>query len=131
MKKDIQIPEVKDVYVVAVQEFNEEFRTDDWNVYLVNDGQAEIEMILIVSKGSDKKRETSTMRQKMAKLPSKSFAKIEFLQDDVLALDNEFRVSYFLDSKMYDKNFIFKKGTIRKDAEKGLPVIPKKGIIAK
>ncbi len=131
MKKDIEIPQVKDVYVAAVQEFNEEFRTDDWNVYLVNDGESEMEMVLIVSKGSDKKRETSLMRHKMAKLPPKSFAKIEFLQEDVLALDNEFRVSYFLDSKMYDKNFIFKKGTIRKDAERELPVIPKKGILAK
>ncbi|MAM19499.1 MAG: hypothetical protein ABGW91_12640 [Christiangramia sp.] len=131
MKKDISIPEVADVYVAAVQEYNEDFRTDDWNVYLINDSHQELEMVLIVSKGFDKKTETSVMRHKMQLLPAKSFAKIEFLQEDVLKLNNEFRVSYFQNSQMFDKKFLFKKGSIRKNAEKKLPVIPNKGILAK
>lgn len=114
MKKDISIPEVADVYVAAVQEYNEDFRTDDWNVYLINDSNQELEMVLIVSKGFDKKTETSVMRHKMQLLPAKSFAKIEFLQEDVLKLNNEFRVSYFQNSQMFDKNSCLRKEAFAK-----------------
>lgn len=132
MKKDIEIPQVENVYVAAVREFNEEFQTDEWNVYLINSSDnGALEMVLIVSKGFDDKRETSVMRHRMEKLPPKSFAKIEFLQDEVLELTNEFRISYFDDSKMFDKKFIFPKNSIQEEALTEIPVIPKKGILAK
>ena len=131
MKKDIEIPEVKDVHVAAVKVLNEEFQAMEWNVYLINNSEEEIDMVLIVSKGHDKKRETSLMRHKIEKLPSHNFAKIEFLQDDVLALNNEFKVSYFKDSKLFDKTFTFPKNSIRESALKEIPIIPEKGILAK
>lgn len=132
MKKDIEIPQVENVYVAAVREFNEEFQTDEWNVYLINSSDKRaLEMVLIVSKGFDDKRETSVMRHRMEKLPPKSFAKIEFLQDEVLELTNEFRISYFDDSKMFDKKFIFPKNSIQEEALTEIPVIPKKEILAK
>ncbi|MDX1543126.1 MAG: hypothetical protein R3214_04195 [Christiangramia sp.] len=131
MKKDIEIPQVKDVFVAAVREFNEEFQADEWNVYLINDSSQDLEMVLIVAKGHDKKRETSVMRHKIEKLPSKNFAKIEFIQDEVLALNNEFRVSYFSNSKMFDKKFVFSKNSIRESELDEIPLIPKKGVLAK
>ncbi|MDX1760758.1 MAG: hypothetical protein R3218_01250 [Christiangramia sp.] len=130
MKKDIEIPEVEDVYVAAVKVYNEEFQVKEWNVYLINDSKDDLEMVLIVSKGHDKKKETSLMRHKIEKLPSKNFAKIEFLQDDVLALNNDFKVSYFQDSKMFDRKFSFPKNSIRENAVKEIPIIPEKGILA-
>ena len=36
MKKDIHIPEVTDIEVAIVYEFNEIYKTDDWNVYIIN-----------------------------------------------------------------------------------------------
>ncbi|PTX44908.1 hypothetical protein C8P64_0892 [Christiangramia gaetbulicola] len=131
MKKDIEIPEVKDVHVAAVKVFNEEFETYEWNVYLINDTGVPLEMVLIVSKGFDKKRETSLMRHKIEVLPSKSFAKIEYLQDEVLQLNNEFKVTYFQGSKMMEKTFLFKPNTIKESTSKKIPIIPEKGILAK
>ncbi|MFV8225452.1 hypothetical protein [Christiangramia aquimixticola] len=130
MKKDILIPEVKDVHVAAVKVFNEEFEAYEWNVYLINNTASALEIVLIVSKGFDKKRETSLMRHKIEVLPAKNFAKIEYLQDDVLELNNEFKVTYFQDSTMMEKTFLFKPNTIRESAAKELPIIPKKGILA-
>lgn len=130
LKKDIEIPEVKDVHVAAVKVFNEEFEAYEWNVYLINDTNVPLEMVLIVSKGFDKKRETSLMRHKIEVLPSKNFAKIEYLQDEVLQLNNEFKVTYFEDSKMMEKTFLFKPNTIRESALSKIPVIPEKGILA-
>lgn len=131
MKKDIDIPKVKGVYVAAVKEFNEDFGAEEWNAYLINDKETALETILIVTRGYDGKKQTSTMRHKLEKLPAHSFAKIEFLQDDVLALNNEFWISFFEEGKMFDKKFVFKKNTINEKALRDLPVIPKKGVLVK
>jgi len=51
MKKDIQIPEVKDVFVAVVQEQHPEYKTDDWNAYIINNKDIDLDTVLIVSKG--------------------------------------------------------------------------------
>lgn len=131
MKKDIQIPKVKDVYVAIVQEYNAIYKTDDWNAYIINDKEEDLEMILIVSKGYNKEKETSLMRHKLDKLPAKSYAKIELLQEDVLALNNEFKVTFFQGSQMYDKTYIFRENTINSKALQDIPLMDKQGILAK
>ncbi len=131
MKKDIEIPEVKEVYVAAVREKHEEYGTFDWNAYLINNRSEAIEGVLIVSKGYDGKKETSTMRHSLSNLPPQSFAKVEFLQDDVLQLNNEFSVSFFSEGKMFHKKFVFKKNSINEKALQDLPVMLKKGVLLK
>ena len=131
MRKDIEIPEVEEVYLAAVYVLNEQFESYEWNAYLINASSEALEMALIVSKGFDKKKETSTMRHKIEVLPAKNFAKIEFLQEDVLKLNNEFKVTFFQNNKMYEKTFVFKANCIRENARVEIPVIPEKGILAK
>ena len=70
------------------------------------------------------------MRHKIEVLPAKNFAKIEFLQEDVLKLNNEFKVTFFQNNKMYEKTFVFKANCIRENARVEIPVIPEKGILA-
>jgi len=130
MKKDIHVPEVKDVYVAAVKVYNEDFKTDEWTAYLINNKDHDLEMALIVSKGFDGKKETSTIRHKLEKLPPKSFAKIEFIQEEVLALNNQFLVTFFAKGKMYEEKYLFKKNSINEKALRDLPIIPEKGILA-
>ena len=130
MKKDIEIPEVKDVHVAVVREFNKEFRSDEWNAYIINNRGTSIEMILIVARGFEGKKETSTMRHKLEKLPPHSFAKIEYVQDEVTALNNEFLVTFFAENKMFEKKFFFPKNSISEDDAVTIPVIPKKGVLA-
>ena len=130
MKKDIDIPEVKDVYVAVVKEENEEFRTQDWNAYLINGKGSPIETVLIVTKGYDAKDATSVMRHSIRELPPKSFAKVEFLQDEVLKLNNEFSVSFFEEGKMFHKKYTFRKNSINEKALREIPVMPQKGILA-
>ena len=131
MKEDIKIPEVKNVYLAAVKVFNEAFRAEEWNVYLINDREDEIEMVLIVSRGYADERQTSVMRHKIEKLPAKSFAKVEFLQEEVLPLNNEFSVTFFAENKMFEKKFLFRKNSINDKALRDLPIIPEKGILLK
>ena len=133
MKTDIQIPEVTEVFMTIVKEYNEDFRCDDWNAYVINNKEVDLEMVLIVSKGYDEDQltETSLLRHKIEKLPAKSFAKVELLQQEVLKLSNFFNVTFFEGNKMFDKKYLFEKGTIKEGALRMIPLLNKKGILMK
>lgn len=130
MKKDIVVPKVEDVYVAAVKEFNEIYRTEDWNIYIINNKSVALEMILIVSTGYSSDKITSTMRHKLEALPPKSYAKVELIMEDLLSLKNEFLVTFFQDNKMYDKSFVFEPNTINNLSLKKLPLIKELGVLA-
>lgn len=131
MKKDIEIPEVEKVYIAAVKEFNKEFGAEEWNAYIINEREEDLETVLIVTRGFEGEKQTSIMRHRLEKLPPQSFAKIEYLQDEVLALNNEFWVTFFASGKMYEKKFLFRKNTINSNALQELPVMRKKGVLLK
>ena len=131
MKKDIKIPTVEGVYMAITHDYNEVFKTNDWNAYLINDKDQPIEMILIVSHGFDGDLKTSTMRHKLESLPAKSGAKIELMQDEVLKLNNEFRLTFFSNNILYEKTFLFKKNSIKQSALRTIKILNKKGIITK
>ncbi len=130
MKKDIVVPKVEDVYVASVKEFNEIYRTEDWNIYIINNKSVALEMILIVSTGYSSDKITSTMRHKLEALPPKSYAKVELIMEDLLSLKNEFLVTFFQDNKMYDKSFVFEPNTINNLSLKKLPLIKELGVLA-
>ncbi len=130
MKDDIEIPIVKDVYVAIVHEWNKEFLSKDWNAYIINDRTSQIDMVLVVSKGYDGDRKTSTMRHGIGVVNAKSFEKIELLQEDVLALNNEFFVTFFADDKLYEKRYLFEKNTINENNLTTIPIIEQEGVLA-
>ena len=133
MKKDIKIPEVNNVIMAIVKEYNEEFQCDDWNAYIINNKKEAIEMVLIVSKGYDEATltETAVLRHKIEKLPGNSFAKVELLQEDVLKLTNFFNVTFFEGNTMFDKKYVFEKGTIKEGNLRMIPMLKKRGILSK
>ncbi|HEY9169534.1 MAG TPA: hypothetical protein VIN72_08615 [Lutibacter sp.] len=133
MKTDIQIPEVTEVFMAIVKEYNEVFQCDDWNAYLINNKDAAIEMVLIVSKGYDEDQliETSLLRHKIEKLPPKSYAKVELLHEGVLKLSNFFNVTFFEGNTLFDKKYLFEKGTLKEGALRMIPLLNKKGVLAK
>ena len=130
MKKDIQIPKVKDVYIAIVKEINNTHKTEDWNVYIINDKDVDLEMVIIVTKGYNATKITSTFRKRIDILPRKSYAKIEMIQEELFVLNNSFKISFFEKNVMCDKTFIFPKNTITKDVFQELPVMNERGILA-
>ncbi|NRA91153.1 MAG: hypothetical protein HRU26_00460 [Psychroserpens sp.] len=131
MKKDIQVPEVKDVFIAVVQEEHPEYKTMDWNAYIINNKDEDLEMVLIVSRGFSENKVTPVMRHSIQFLPARSFAKIEYMQEDVLALNNEFKVSFFEGNHMLDKTYLFRKNTINDKALQNIPLMTMKGILVK
>ena len=130
MKKDIQIPEVKNVHVAIVYEYNEIYKTDDWNVYVINNKNTDLEMMVIVSQGFSETKTTSLLRKKLNKLPANSFAKIELMQPDLFKLNNRFQVTFFEGNTLYEKTFVFKENTIKETALRIIPELKKQGVLA-
>lgn len=131
MRKDIQIPEVKNVYIAAVHEFNNEYKTYDWNAYIINDNDVPLETVIIVSQGYDNEKMTAPMRKTIKLLPAKGYAKIEFLEENVLKVNNFFTVTYFIEDKLYDKRFELPANAAIEDNAVALPVMKKDGVLAR
>ena len=119
--------------MAIVKEYNEVYQCEDWNAYIINNKEVDLEMVLVVSKGYDEDQliETSLLRHKIEKLPAKSFAKVELMQEDVLKLSNFFNVTFFEGNAMFDKKYLFEKGTIKEGALRMIPLLNKKGILVK
>ncbi len=131
MKKDIIISEVENLSLAISQEYNEAFKSNDHYAYLINNKKVEIEMVLIVTQGTDGQRSTSTMRHKIERLPANSFAKIELMQEEILSLNNHFKITFFENNRMFEKEFMLKKNSLKDGALRHIKILNKKGIILK
>lgn len=135
MKKDIEIPKSVDVFVAAVKEWNEDFQENSWYAYLINNNNEPLEMAIVVSKAygtiDGEMRKTGTFRHAFKEIPAKSHLKIELLENNVLQLNNEFVVTYFLNNKLFDKTFVFKTNTINDKALSDIPTMKERGVLLK
>ena len=130
MKKDIQIPEVTNVEIAVVYEYNDIYKTDDWNVYIINNKNVDLEMIVIVTQGFSDTKITSLFRKKIDVLPANSFAKIELIQPELFALNNRFQVTFFEENTLFEKTYLFKENTIKEGALRTITALKKRGILA-
>ncbi|MFD2892144.1 hypothetical protein ACFS5J_08990 [Flavobacterium chuncheonense] len=133
MKKDIIIPKVENVYLVAIQEWNDDFQENSWYAYLVNGNDKPLEMAMVVSRAygliNGEERKTATFRHAFATVEPQSGVRVELLENNVLQLNNEFAVSYFLGGQLYDKKFTFTTNSINERAQTDLPVVNKRGVL--
>ena len=131
MKKDIQIPEVTNVAMAIVLEYNSIYKMEDWNVYLINNKNVDLELVVIVSQGFSDTKTTSLFRKKIDVLPANSFAKVELLQPDLLKLDNRFQVTFFEKNTLFEKTFIFEANSVSDDKLSLINELNKRGVLAK
>lgn len=134
MKKDIEIPQVTEVEIAVVKEYNEDFLQDAWYAYLFNNSKETIEAILIVSKAegelNGEKKTSSIFRHAFPTLVAGASQKVELLDEAIFDLDNTFMLTYFQGAKLYDKNFVFPAKSISDESLQTLTYADKKGITA-
>ena len=135
MKSDITIPKVENVFLAAVQEWSDDFMENIWNVYLVNDSDFDLDSVMVVSKAfgtiDGEMKKTSLLRHAFMQVPAVSVVKIEMVEKSVLRLNNEFMVTYFIGSTLYDKKFIFKAQSITPDYVEEVPILFVDGVIVR
>ncbi len=114
MIRDIQIPQVKNVTLAIVKEGIKGL--EEWKVYLINNNEFPIENTLVASKGygekEGEKQKTSTLRHFLETVPAHGSTLIEPIDSSVFHLNNEYWVSYYIGSQIYDKRFLFVPDTI-------------------
>lgn len=135
MKKDIQIPVVENVFLAAVQEWSDEMMEKVWYVYLINDSDFDLDGVMVVSKAfgtlDGEMKKTSMLRHAFPAIPAVSTVKVEMIENSVLALNNEFMVTYFIGNTLYDKVFIFKSNSINENATEEVPILFVDGVMVK
>lgn len=135
MKKDITIPEVENVFVAAVQEWNDDFMEKVWYIYLVNDSDFNLDGVMVVSKAfgtiDGEMKKTSLLRHAFVAIHAVSVVKVEMLEKSVTTLNNEFMVTFFIGNTLYDKKFIFKANSISEKNVEEVPILFVDGVIVR
>ncbi|HRK54861.1 MAG TPA: hypothetical protein PK185_13155 [Cyclobacteriaceae bacterium] len=128
MINDIEFPEVKNVTLAIVKE-----EDNSWKVYLINKNQFPIENTLVSSKGygesEDEKQQTSTLRHFLETIPGNDSALVEPIDPTVFHLNNEYWVSYYVDSIIYDKRFLFVPDAIKEENMIFIKELDKEGVL--
>ena len=123
MKKDIPFLPVEGVKVAIARKKNE-LKEFEWRVYLLNNNEVPLTNVFVTSKGygsqadhrpDDEPQKTSTLRQFFPAVEPLGFVVIELIDPAVFHLYSEYWVSYYIDSQIYDKKFIFVPESITED----------------
>lgn len=118
MIRDIKIPEVKNV-TLAVAQSQGAVGNAEWKVYLINNNDCAIENTLVASKGYGEKdgqpQQTSILRHFLETIPPNSAMLIEPIDPAVFHLNNEYWVSYYIGTQIFDKRFVFVPDSIREE----------------
>lgn len=133
MLKDFEIPKVKDIGIAVVP-------TDDpneniFNAYLINFKNIVIRNILVSSQGygmiDNRKRKTAKFSHFLDSIPPRSYKLIEPLSNELLQLNNEFFVTFYIDNIIFDKKYIFLPETIIEENFITIRIVEKRGVLIK
>lgn len=131
MKKDIPEYKVEDVAIAIVPRD----KKDDelWDSYLINMKPDVLKNVLINSRGYGEmkgdKVKTTILRHFFEEISSESPILIEPIQTKLFSLTNEYWVSFTLDGYMYDKKFVFVRGSIDENNFTTIPFLGRKGVM--
>ena len=135
MKKDIIIPEVENVFMAVVQEWSDDFMEKVWNIYLINDSDFQLDAVMVVSKAfgtlDGEMKKTSLLRHAFVEISPVSVVKIEMVEKSVLALNNEFMVTFFIGNTLFDRKFFFKANYINEKNVEEVPILFVDGVIVR
>ena len=133
MLKDIDFRKVEDTAMAIIPE--QDGTEKVWNAYFINTGDSVIQSVLINSKGygeiEEKAVKTSSLRQFFEYVEGQSSVKVEEIREELLALNNEFWISFSKDGYLFDKKYVFVTDSLRDEHLIDVPVLNKKGVLIK
>jgi len=130
MKKDIPQYKVQDLAIAVVPGNDDK---ELWDVYIMNLKEEPIKNVLINSKGygelNGEPINTTILRHFFVSIGPLKIEKIEPIQTKLFDLTNEYWVSFQYGGYMYDKKYVFVKGSISQINFTSIPFINKKGVM--
>ena len=132
MIKDIPRPRMEDFALAVVPPASGE-KDDLWEVLMLNLKEDPISNILIAARGygevEGEAQKTTTMRHFFPHLGPLAILQVEPIQPEVFHLTNEYWVSFTFEGHMYDKKFVFVRGSIDESNFTLIPFINRKGVM--
>lgn len=133
MMKDIPNLRVKDLAIAIVP------RQDDdetlWDVFIINFKEQPIGSVFVNSRGygelEGEQIRTTTLRHFFEHIKANEMEQIEPIQTELFELTNEYWVSFMYDGHMYDKKYVFVKGSIDQMNFTTIPFLQRKGVMIK
>lgn len=133
MKKDIPFHKVENLAVAIVPPLVELEGEGLWDTYLINLKENPIANIIISSRGygelKGEDRKTTVLRHFFEEIDGKSFVQIEPIHSDLFNLTNEYWVSFVQDDYMFEKKYIFVKGSIDSSNFTKIPFLDRQGVM--
>jgi hypothetical protein len=133
MKKDIPAQKVEDLAIAIVPRLEENTEEELWDTFLINLKDESIKNVLISSSGygeiEGEERKTTTLRHFFDEVGPLDIQLIEPIQKVLFDLTNEYWVSFTFDGYMYDKRYIFVRGSITQDNFTLIPFLNRKGVM--
>jgi len=136
MKKDIPQHKVEDL-AIAILPRLEDGKVDDelWDVFVINMKNKPIENVLVNSRGygelDGEPMKTTILRHFFNEIGGNEAQLLEPIQAKLFDLANEFWVSFTYDGYMYDKKYVFVRGSIAETNFTNVPLIDRKGVMIK
>ena len=134
MMKDIPNLKVEDL-AIAIAPRIEETDENLWDVYILNLKEVAISSVFVNSRGygemQGEKMRTTTLRHFFDKIGPYELAQIEPIQTRLFELTNEYWVSFMHNGHMYDKKYVFVKGSIDEMNFTRIPLLERKGVMIK
>ena len=136
MKKDIPQYKVADLAVAIVPREENGIQDNElWDVFVLNMKEDPIENVLVNSKGygeiEGEPMRTTTLRHFFNEIGPRSAMLLEPIQTKLFDLANEFWISFSYEGYMYDKKYVFVRGSINKDNFTSIPLLDKRGVMIK
>jgi hypothetical protein len=132
MKEHINFEPVQGVAIAIAKEMNE-LDQEIWNVFLINNNAVPLDNVLVTSKGygihDGEEVKTSVLRHMFEKVEPKSAVKVEPIDPAIFHITNEYWVSYYIDSKIYDKKYVFVPESIIPENLVDIGILNAKGIL--
>jgi hypothetical protein len=134
MMKDIPNHKVEDIAIaVAPRPVDEPDNEQFWDSYLINLKEESITNVLINSRGygeiNGEKMKTTILRHFFEEIGPLQAVKIEPMQVKLFDLTNEYWISFSHEDYMYDKKYVFVKGSITADNFTKIPFVERKGVM--
>jgi hypothetical protein len=132
MKKDIEIHDVKNVTLAVVRE-KTLLHADEWKVYLINKNSFPLENTLVASTGygdqTGEIQRTSTLHHFLETVPGPGSTLIEPIDSSLFHLNNEYWVSFYQGTQIYDRRFVFVAGAISEENITFIKELEKEGVL--
>ncbi len=135
MKKDIPNHKVQDLAIAVVPRDEVVINPEEdlWDTYIINLRDEKIKSVLVASQGygelEGQEMKTTTLRHFFEEIGPLEIKKIEPIQSKLFELTNEYWVSFNFDGYMYDKKYVFVKGSISQINFTPIPFLNRKGVM--